>query len=72
MNLACPLCGTWTVGFASAELWTGPDGTPREFVAGRCAQCRTLVLVEPSPAAIESAKARLGAAAAIRKVADAG
>ncbi len=54
--------------FASAEVWTGPDGKPREFVAGECTRCRSRVLTEPSVRAVETASARLTAAGAMRRM----
>jgi hypothetical protein len=60
MQLYCPMCCGWTVIFAEAEIWTGPDGKPSEFVDGKCERCRSRVLVKPSQRAIETAKARLG------------
>jgi DNA-directed RNA polymerase subunit RPC12/RpoP len=62
-------CSGWPVVFATAEVWTGPDGKPSEFVAGECRNCRSRVLVAPRQRAVEAAAARLGAAAAIRRVA---
>jgi hypothetical protein len=57
------------VNFARTEIWTDPDGNPHLMVRGRCARCQSLQLIEPSQHAVETAKARLGAAAAIRRVA---
>ena len=72
MKLSCPLCGDWCVNFTSTEVWTGPDGKPREFVDGKCARCQSRVLVKPSPQAIATARARLTVGAEMRRVAGGG
>jgi hypothetical protein len=69
VKLCCPLDGTWSVRFSSAETWTGPDGVTREMVRGRCERCQSVVLTEPSQQAIELAAARLSTAGAMRRVA---
>jgi hypothetical protein len=69
LKLCCPMCGSWTVNFAAAQTWTDPDGQPHDVVHGKCARCGSVVLVEPSLQAVATARDRLSAAAAIRKVA---
>lgn len=56
---------------ASVETWAdGRDGIAREFTTGRCDRCESLVMIAPTPAAVESARARLDAMkAAVREVA---
>ena len=70
MKLCCPFCGTWTVPFV-AETWTAPEDSawahgPRELIAGRCGRCQSLVLADPSKAAIQTAAARVAVASGAR------
>jgi hypothetical protein len=60
IHLACPAGCGWTVPVAStAETWYGRDGTPREFVTGRCRECGSIGLLEPSAQAVEAIAARM-------------
>lgn len=57
--LCCPFCKDWTVQTTSVlETWHRLDGPAREFATGRCARCTSVVLVEPSPLAVEDTAER--------------
>lgn len=60
-----PLCGTWTADGLAAVMWSPVDGSapahPAELLAGRCGRCRSRVLLDASPAAVEMTRDRIAA-----------
>lgn len=67
MNLCCGTCATWTVEITGKETWTSPRGGAREFAAGRCTTCGSLILIDPTLAAVEKMAAMCRAAKHVEK-----
>ena len=62
MTYCCPFCGVWSLGVLGMQVWKNPDGGRAELCAMRCGACRSLVLADPTAAAIDTVKDRLAAA----------
>jgi hypothetical protein len=67
VNLACPICEALSVAAPlNGEDWTGPAGQVVAVAAGKCMECGSRVLVDPSRRGVEIMAGRIAAASISR------